>query len=333
MAPPPAGVMVLSWQRPQTVELIGCGGTGARLAELLARMIVGHQMPAVRLRLWDGDRVEQANITRQNFEPHEIGANKAQALALRLSGRLGVAVEAVGEHLAEESLRFSAKDEDGYTRRQAVGAALNASLVITCTDNLPSRRLVGRVHNGWWLDVGNGLSSGQAVLGNTHAVEALRRYAWDWGNRVIREPQHEDLAPALARSPRMLGNRRGWGGRVPPPAPTYQVDPLYQGLAGMHRVDALPDIVGVDPSLMRSRKAGPVGPSCAAMPFSVQGFGVNEMAALAAAALAKALMVDGRLTFGAVFFDAAAGRMTPRPITKDWYELHTPAKAGKDGGQ
>jgi hypothetical protein len=293
----PGGVLIAEWSRPSRIELIGCGGTGARLAELLCRMIVGFQMPAMGLRLWDGDTVEQANIARQNFEPCEIGWNKAAALALRLSGRFAIDVAAVGEHFSEKILRQENAARDRYSR-QRPGAALSGSLVITCTDNLASRRLVAQLHQGWWLDVGNGLSTGQAVLGCTHDPAALAKVSAKWADNMIR-PETADFRGDL------------------------------RPFVGMHRMEILPDMAGVDPSLMRSRKAGPVGPSCAAMPFAAQGFGVNETAALAAASLVKALLVDGQLTFGAVFFDAASGRMTPRPITRDWYQLHRPAKQPK----
>jgi PRTRC genetic system ThiF family protein len=287
--------MVLSgWQRPTGIELIGCGGTGARLAELLCRLIIGFGMPALKLRLWDGDTVDEANIARQNFEPCEIGFNKAQAMALRLSGRFGIPIDAVARSLTAEEMKKerTARHRD---KRARLGRVFSDRLVITCTDNLESRRLVARLHEGWWLDVGNGLSAGQAVLGCVHDPAALKRVAGRWGEELIRGDE---------------------------------TDPALRGLAGLTQVRVLPDLAGVDPSLMRSRKKD-ILPSCAAMPFSVQGFGVNELAALAAAALAKQLLVDGCLSYGAIFFDAAAGRMAPRPLTQDWFELHTPGNKGK----
>jgi len=274
------GVLVLSsWNRTNRIDLVGCGGTGSRLAELLCRMIVGFGMQGVTVRLWDGDIVTAANIARQSFEPCEIGQNKAQALALRLSGRFAMEVLAIGRNL------------DDAAKVVQEGSGLFGGLVITATDNIASRRYVARSYSGWWLDVGNELSTGQAVLGCTHYPRVLARVDRYWG-------QHMNEA------------------------------------GDCHQVDILPDLPGVNPALMTSRKGGPAGPSCAAMPFSVQGFGVNDYAAMAAASLVKGLVVDGRLEYGAVFFDAAAGRMTPRPITRDWYRLgRQEAKGKRQGGQ
>lgn len=283
-------------------------------------MIAGFAMPGCKLRLWDGDTVEPANITRQAFLPCELGANKAEALALRLTGQFGLSVTAVAEHLTEKRLRADTKARDTYGRHTA-GEPLAGSLVITCTDNMASRRLVARVHEGWWLDVGNTMTVGQAVLGCTHRPETLGRTVREWGNGVVRMPEPEP-APLSSRDIRVTGTLSGmWRGMKIRRAPAPPIAPELVPLVGLHRVEILPDLAAVDPTLMTSRRSGPAGPSCAAMPFAVQGFAVNEMAALAAASLAKALLVDGRLTSGAVFFDAAAGRMTPRPITRDWFEI------------
>ncbi|MFA5252993.1 MAG: ThiF family adenylyltransferase, partial [Phycisphaerae bacterium] len=73
------------------VILIGCGGTGAILAEHLCRMIAGYKLKC-ELVIYDGDTVEQNNIKRQNFYPYEIGQNKAEAIALRLAGKYGLKI-------------------------------------------------------------------------------------------------------------------------------------------------------------------------------------------------------------------------------------------------
>jgi hypothetical protein len=53
------------------------------------------------------------------------------------------------------------------------------------------------------------------------------------------------------------------------------------------------------------------------MPFDEQGFGINAMAALAAATLAKQAAVDGVVTTAAIYFDSQTGRMTPRLIDRE----------------
>ncbi len=235
----------------RSVALIGCGGTGSILAEHLARMIAGYRL-GCELTLWDGDRVERANIARQNFARHEIGANKAEALALRLSGQFGLTIAARGRHVDRHE-------------------TMPTGLVITCTDTLHSRRIVAErsavaLCPREWLDVGNELHHGQAVLGTTHSAEALRCAFHNFGRRPY--------------------------------------------------VDALPDIAALSPKILTARRA-PAQASCADQPFRHQGFGVNAMAALAAAMIAKQALVDREVRTSAIYFDVAEGRMLPRPITRD----------------
>lgn len=54
--------------------VIGCGGVGSRVAELLYRL----KQPIM---LIDGDTLEEKNLDRQLFSTEQIGQNKAQALA------------------------------------------------------------------------------------------------------------------------------------------------------------------------------------------------------------------------------------------------------------
>lgn len=59
----------------ETCRIIGCGSVGSTVAELLVRM--GIQ----RFALYDFDRVEEHNIVNQMFFSHNVGQNKAEALA------------------------------------------------------------------------------------------------------------------------------------------------------------------------------------------------------------------------------------------------------------
>ena len=62
------------------VCIIGCGGIGCTLAELLARAGVG------KITLIDPDTIEMSNLQRQlAFMPQDIGFYKAETLAKRLS--------------------------------------------------------------------------------------------------------------------------------------------------------------------------------------------------------------------------------------------------------
>lgn len=269
---PPAGKFAMAGAC-ERIELIGCGGTGAALAELLARAIHGHRLRC-RLRLWDGDRVEPANLDRQRFAPEDLGRNKAACLALRLSGQLGLAVTAVERHFGKPD-----KPDRELEREDLCG-----ELVITCTDSLASRRQVATwltsmrsIGGGvamrpvrWWLDIGNELTAGQAILGNSHDRKELALVADGW-NKLPYAPH-------------------------------------------------VPDAAAVNPAILKTRRER-LEPSCAAMPFHQQALGVNDMAALAGWTLAaQVLLTPQRIGAHAIYFDAAAGRMLPRLITRDLYD-------------
>lgn len=237
------------------VLLIGCGGTGSYLIEHLCRMISGYNLRC-GLCIWDGDTVEPENITRQNFYPWEIGAPKASAMAIRLSGQFGIPILYKEQYFA---------DTDGIDMN---------SLVISCTDTLASRKIIagktGVIRRiSYWLDVGNELHHGQAVFGTTHDEDLLKGQY----NTFSRKPYIADL----------------------------------------------PDIAALNPAILRARKRKTKA-GCASMPFLQQGFGVNAMAALAAATISKQILVDREVRYSGIYFNVSDGRMQPRMITKDLFK-------------
>lgn len=245
------------------VWIVGVGGTGAILADHVARMIAGLHLD-VTLTLQDGDAVLTENLARQAFLPWELGANKAAAVALRLAGQLGLPIAHIAEPLTTE---FDAPNDARW-------------LLVTCTDNLGSRRSAAEVcveGKCLWLDVGNAEYTGQAILGTTHAAGELAGVHAKW----------DTLAYATH----------------------------------------LPDVAAVNPKVLTARGVQQVRTSCAMAPFAEQGPSVNAMAALAAAAIAKQILVDRLVKTPQIWFDVAAGRMLPRQITRD---LFAPwAAAGK----
>ncbi len=245
------------------VEVIGCGGTGSIYAEHVARLIRGHGL-RVRLRLWDGDKVKRENITRQNFQPHEVGMNKAEALGLRLAGQFGLEVGARASHITTENLRDNR----------------HGTLTVTCTDTLVSRRRVAEARPTLWLDVGNELHHGQAVIGTTHEPDRLGRAYRDF----------------------------------------------YRGA----EVKALPDMAAISPAVLKARRVR-TRAGCADQPFLLQGFGVNAMAALAAATITRQILVDHLVTTAGIYFNVSDGRMGSRPITRDILRPWAGVKA-KGGG-
>lgn len=104
----------------KTLAVIGCGGGGGWLVQLLSKS----DLPAVHPVLVDGDTVESKNLNRQMFTRREIGKKKAEVMAHLIGA------EPYGEYLAHGS--------ESYNRLMGVTDDL---FVACCVDNHPARRL------------------------------------------------------------------------------------------------------------------------------------------------------------------------------------------------
>jgi PRTRC genetic system ThiF family protein len=156
------------------IALVGCGGTGSWLVEHLAGMAYDIRRfdMRVNLMLIDGDRVEEANIGRQNFQPRDIGHPKSAILAQRYSAAYGIAI--------------------GHVSRMATGRLLASigtrlhrdahNIVIGCVDRASGRRAINtafigsRTHRHWhvFIDSGNDHSGGSVRFGTTALLNELR---------------------------------------------------------------------------------------------------------------------------------------------------------------
>lgn len=145
-------------QRPFSVVVVGCGGTGAFVAEGLCRFLPQH----ATLILIDHDRVEDRNLTRQYFFHDELGCFKSEALAKRIATKYARPVAYSVLPIALESIQ-------------------TPGIVIGCVDNgLARREIESKVREGnalWWVDAGNGENYGQVVIGN-QTVKGLQ-YSFD----------------------------------------------------------------------------------------------------------------------------------------------------------
>lgn len=66
---------------PDTVFIIGVGGTGGYLAAPIARLVAYHEATQnAKVVFIDGDEFEEHNATRQIVGPSQIGLNKARAM-------------------------------------------------------------------------------------------------------------------------------------------------------------------------------------------------------------------------------------------------------------
>ena len=109
--------------RSKRVLVVGCGGLGGHLIDLLARIGVGF------LRVVDGDVFEPSNLNRQLLsEVPLLGVSKARAAAARVS-RVNpeISVEAVDSFLTEKNARR---------------LLLSCDVVLDGLDNIESRRIL-----------------------------------------------------------------------------------------------------------------------------------------------------------------------------------------------
>lgn len=136
------------------IVVVGVGGTGSRVARVLARMLVdraarGQTVPEVLL--VDPDHVEAKNVGRQAlFAPADIGRPKAECVGRRLNFALGTA------------MRWAVAPFDAAVHSNRY----SGDVIVSCVDNHAARRAIaaaGGVHIG----AGNHHQSGQVVIGNT----------------------------------------------------------------------------------------------------------------------------------------------------------------------
>ncbi|MCL4488367.1 MAG: ThiF family adenylyltransferase [Chloroflexi bacterium] len=182
LAAVPLKLVALGPRGTLRLYLIGCGGTGSWLAPhvvRLARFLRETHGMNVQATFIDPDVVEPKNIYSQNFCQAEIGAHKAETLALRLGPAWCVEI---GVQVA----RFDSKMvEHQYG---------DIGLLIGCVDNAGARKTIADAldHTGhgwnngayssdapplpqlWWLDAGNGENTGQVLLGSTSSPKILR---------------------------------------------------------------------------------------------------------------------------------------------------------------
>ena len=176
-----------------SINIIGCGGTGAFVAEGICRLFTGRQAAIL---LTDHDVVEPHNLLRQLFYQQDIGRYKSQALAERLS------------RAYQRTIGYSTNPlvaQRSYSPRYRTYH--KANLVIGCVDNAEARRTMNNNitdHNPTWtIDAGNGYTWGQVLIGNTKNTEQLQGSFY--GDVCTRLPspvlQRPDLLTTLPHTP------------------------------------------------------------------------------------------------------------------------------------
>lgn len=148
----------------ETIEfwVVGCGGTGSFLVQLLCRVLqhLIHQGKRASLVLVDPDQVEMKNLTRQCFCQAEVGLNKAETLAARYGMAFGLPIRAISQPFKPDMI---ARNYNTLT------------VLMGCVDNAKARASLAkalefnydRSPRVWWIDGGNGDLFGQVLIGSS----------------------------------------------------------------------------------------------------------------------------------------------------------------------
>lgn len=163
---------------PKTIIVIGCGGTGSWLLPKIVKILndgyhknmISHSMDIV---LIDGDDVEEKNLLRQNFIPHDINRNKAEVMAERYGPLLNskCTVRFIDRYITtRDYLKYTNKDHaDKYFVFEDLEGQLRnrETLIFNLIDNGVSRKIIHLFshHCGMSVvDIGNNEFNGQLDL-------------------------------------------------------------------------------------------------------------------------------------------------------------------------
>ena len=160
------------------IYLVGCGGTGSWAAPHIARLArFLREVRGVKTAVTfvDPDGVETRNVFRQNFCAAEVGSNKAELLASRLSAAWGIEIHTHAQRFESKMIDLEYGD---------------VGVIVGCVDNALARREISetlsretqRYGNGepppprlWWIDSGNGEDTGQVLVGAAPSSSELRQ--------------------------------------------------------------------------------------------------------------------------------------------------------------
>lgn len=202
---------LLNPTNPILVNLIGAGGTGSQVLTALARMnhaLTELNHAGLSVRLWDDDVITEANLGRQLFAESELGLHKSVALINRTNRFFGTDWKA-------EIQKF----EKDYLNNLPENA--NATIYISCVDNVQSRFEIAEMLNElkidkgyyrnqskYWMDFGNSRFTGQVLLstiGNIRqpnsekyeTVESLPFVTEEFGE-LLKQSETEDDTPSCS---------------------------------------------------------------------------------------------------------------------------------------
>jgi PRTRC genetic system ThiF family protein len=169
----------------QNIVIVGCGGTGAQVARIVARIVYDMRRARLhtsRVTLIDPDIVEEKNVGRQLFTAADaaFGLPKAEIVARRLNTALGLDIAWIAEPVSAE------KHLDRY----------GAQLIVSCVDNHLARSELHQA-SGVLIGAGNHRDGGQVVIGNTTDADLIRRHIDGRNGKYSYLPKEGVIFPAL----------------------------------------------------------------------------------------------------------------------------------------
>lgn len=179
-------LMPYEWaSRAVTVLVIGAGGSGGETLDALVRLDHcsrvrgGH---GLEVAIVDPDTVSPSNVIRQRFVSSDVGMGKVDALVRRYGSFTGLKLRGYRDRIGSRDTLRQLRQFD---------------VVISCVDSAATRVKIcdyygTRLAKTLFLDMGNGASSGQVVLGHLGRV---RKDGLAPGQ--IRLPNVLDLFPEL----------------------------------------------------------------------------------------------------------------------------------------
>jgi len=139
---------------PPTIIVVGAGGIGARVLQLLTRAMVG----SATIYLVDPDIVEDRNIHRQVFTVGDVGEPKVIALARRYQTR-GCNIYGIQARIEDVLFSRSGQTEPSDLM-EAFDRTICPVIIIGCVDNVAARaHLLKQVKAAMLLDITSGLPS------------------------------------------------------------------------------------------------------------------------------------------------------------------------------
>uniref|UniRef100_A0A914YXY4 Ubiquitin-like modifier-activating enzyme 5 n=1 Tax=Panagrolaimus superbus TaxID=310955 RepID=A0A914YXY4_9BILA len=148
--------------REKTLIVVGVGGVGSVVAEMLTRCAVG------KLILFDYDKVELANMNRLFYQPHQSGLSKVEAARdtlLHINPDVEIEVHNMNITTMENFKIFVNRIQHGNLDNGKV------DLVLSCVDNFEARMTVNTAcneENQIWIESG---VSENAVSGHIQYIE------------------------------------------------------------------------------------------------------------------------------------------------------------------